>query len=142
MMAVPRDVSWANPLDNFGNPKPSLIVKLIAYFNAFGEQGYRANMTDKRRERLAKKSGNKIGGVVYFISRGKGMWYGRQQHLAAGIWAKRGTHGVDIAPVFLFVKKGSYRQVIDLSSIGESTVIRHWKPEFDRELVTAIRNSK
>lgn len=139
MMTVPRDSSWANPLDSYGNPKPSFIVQLIAYFNGFGEQGYRANMTDKRRKSLAKigksAGGYKtINGVQYFISRGRGMWFGREQHLAAGIWARRGTHGVVIAPVFLFVRKANYRQVIDLEKLGEGIVRRWWPRQFDRWL--------
>lgn len=137
IMTVPRNSSWANPLDGFGNPKPSLIVQLIAYFNAFGEQGYKANMTDKRRRSLAKvgksSGGYKtINGVQYFISRGRGMWYGRQQHLPAGIWAKRGVHGVDVAPVFLFVRVGTYDRVIDLDALGTGIVRRWWPRQFGR----------
>lgn len=138
IMVAPTD-SWANPLDAHGNPSRGLIVRLISYFGAFGEQGYKANMTPERRARLAKigrnDSGYKtIGGVAYFISRGPGMWYGRQQHLAAGIWAKRGTHGVDIAPVFLFVRRGAYRRMFDLERIGRDVVARKWKLQFDRWL--------
>lgn len=40
--------------DGNGNVKGSFIVRLLAYFNAFGEQGYRANMNDRGRKRLAK----------------------------------------------------------------------------------------
>ena len=147
IMVVPKGDSWANPLDGYGNPKPGLITQLISYFGAFGEQGFRANMTKKRKDRLAKRgvsaAGYKtINGVVYFISRGRGMWYGRQQHLAAGIWAKRGTHGSDVAPVFLFVRQGNYQQIIDLEGIGQAVVDDRWHPVFKRELETALRNAR
>jgi hypothetical protein len=140
MMTVPRDASWANPLDSYGNPRPSFITQLISYFGAFGEQGFRANMTDKRKNKLANRgvteSGYKtINGVIYFISRGPGMWYGRRQHMAAGIWAKRGTHGSEVAPVFLFVeRKKEYRKVIDLDAIGRAVVGQKWRRQFNRWL--------
>lgn len=147
VMAVPRESSWANPLDTYGNPKPSFIVQLISYFSAFGEVGYKANMTDKRRAVLAKSkqsvAGYKtINGVVYFISRGRGMWFGRPQHLPAGIWAKRGTHASDVAPVFLFVRAGTYRQMIDLHAIGAAVVDKNFNEEFNKELTRALANAK
>lgn len=143
-MLVPGD---ACPLDSFGNPPRALIVQLISYFNAFGEVGYKANMTDKRRAKLAKvgrsASGYKtIGGVQYFVSRGRGMWYGRPQHLPAGIWAKTGVHGVDVKPIFMFVRTGHWRQFIDLQRIGQQVVGKRWQQEFERELAVAMRNAK
>lgn len=142
IMTVPRNVSWANPLDSFGNPKASLIVQLISYFNAAGEQGYRANMTDKRRKAIGKRKAGVIRGVEYFISRGPGMWYGRQQRLAAGIWAKRGTHGSDVAPVFLFVRAGAYGKVIDLDAIGRAIVGQKWDRQFNRWLSFKLRGAR
>lgn len=132
----------ACPLDGNGNPPRSLIVQLISYFKAFGEQGYKSNMTDKRRGTLAKagrsESGYKtINGVVYFISRGPGTWYGRPQHLPAGIWAKSGTHGVKVAPVFLFVKAGHWGKAIDLDSLARATVAR----EFPKRFSVALREA-
>jgi hypothetical protein len=147
IMTVPRDASWANPLDSFGNPKASFIVQLISYFNAAGEQGYKSNMTDKRRDSIAKRGKSESGyrtinGVVYFISRGHGMWFGRQQRLAAGIWAKRGIHGSDIAPVFLFVRTGAYGKIIDLDAIGRAVVDQKWERQFNRWLQFSIRSAK
>ncbi len=80
-------------LDAWGNVQRGLIVQLLSYFAAFGEQGYRANATDRSRARRAKRGRTEEGfvtirGVEYFISRGPGMWYGRLQHLPRGIWAR------------------------------------------------------
>ncbi len=135
------------PLDGYGNPSRALIVQLISYFSAFGEVGYRANMTDKRKAKLAKigrtASGYKtIGGVQYFISRGKGTWYGREQHLPAGIWSKTGTHGSNVTPIFMFVRAGRWRRFIDLERIGQQVVNQRWQPEFNRELSTAMSNAR
>lgn len=140
---VPASNSWAMPLDGNGNAPRGLIVQLIAYFKAFGEQGYKANMTDKRRAKLANvgRTGagyRAINGVVYFVSQGKG----RGQHLPAGIWAKRGTHGSDIAPVFLFVRPGRYGKMFDLEAIARKTINRVWQPNFDAALTAALASAR
>lgn len=146
--------SWANPLDVYGNPKASLITRLIAYFGAFGESGYRANMTAKSKARLAKKRRGaggylQIQGVQYFVSRGRGTWQGagawrngRTQNLPAGIWAKRGTHGADVAPVFLFVKSAQYRQMFDLRGTAEKIVDKNASREFQSALHNSLRTAK
>lgn len=111
-------------LDAFGNIKRSFMVRLIAYFQAFGEQGYRANTTDKRRLKIAKLSRSEegyktINGVVYFYSPGKGRANGKTSHLARGIWQRKGIHGVLVSPVLLFVKpKKPYRQLVNIQPIG------------------------
>jgi len=136
MMMVP---GGACPLDSYGNPKPSFIAQLISYFGAFGEQGYRANMKDKRRAKLANKgktaSGYKtINGVEYFISYGKRgkpggdrYMHGRfDQHLAPGIWARSGIHGAVVKPIFAFVRVGYWSQMINLQDVANRTISRVW----------------
>lgn len=152
-MAVPKTTSWANPLDSYGNANPRKIVQLLSYFRAFGEQGYKANMTDKRKRQLAKAGRTEAGyrsinGVVYFISRGRGQWVGRRawrngrtQHLPAGIWAKRGIHGSDVAPVFLFVRQPRYRRLIDLPQIGRE-VMADFPREFEKSLRKALATAR
>lgn len=121
----------ACPLDQFGNAPASFIRQLLSYLGAAEiNAGYRANMTDKRKSKLANigktESGYKtINGVIYFISRGPGNWFGsrswkfgRSQHLPMGIWRKSGIHGVKTDPVFLFVRQGTYSKVIDLERIA------------------------
>lgn len=146
--------SWANPLDIYGNPKAALITRMISYFGAFGETGYRANMTAKSKARLAKKRRGASGyvtiqGVQYFVSRGRGTWQGagawrngRVQNLPAGIWAKRGTHGADVAPVFLFVKGAWYRQMFDLHGTAEKIVDKNASREFQSALHNSLRTAK
>lgn len=135
-------------LNAYGNVSPGLIVQLISYFGAFGEQGYKANATDRSRARRAKKRRSsagflKINGVEYFISRGPGEYIGRNtwksgryQHLPPGIWSRRGTHGVDIAPVFLFVKTTRYRKRIDLEAVARNIDL---PGIIAREFVRALR---
>lgn len=134
---APRSDNWAVKLDAYGNLRASLIVKLLAYFKAFGESGYKANMSGGKLQKLAKlkrnKSGHKtIGGVVYFVSFGKG----RGNNLAPGIWAKRGTHGSDVVPVVIFTKDSpTYRPRFRFYAIAEQTI----RNEFNRQFQLALR---
>ena len=158
MAAIPAKSSWAIRLDPYGNMSPGQIVQILAYFQAFGEQGYKANMDARGRAKLAKMRGGaagsgrgarSIGGVVYFVSRGKGNWFGggswaggRMQHLPPGIWAKRGTHGADIAPVLMFVRRPTYRQRIDLLAIGTEVVGEEIQKDFSAALAYEIGKLK
>lgn len=104
-------------LDAYGNIKGSFIVQLLSYFQAFGEQGYRANMTAKRRDKLAAKGVTDrgyrtISGVQYFVAWG-GVRSGRSSHLHYGIWSRSGTHGVVVKPIIMFVRTPRYSPRLD-----------------------------
>jgi len=53
MAIVPGD---ACPLDAYGNIPRGLIIQILSYFRAFGEQGYTANITPKQKAKLRKGS--------------------------------------------------------------------------------------
>lgn len=118
------------PIDAFGNVPPAFIRMLLSYLGAAETTlGQRSNMTDKRKAKIANlsrtESGYKtINGAVYFVSRGKGNWFGarswmqgREQKLPMGIWKKSGIHGVKVEPIFMFVRQGTYGKAIDLEQI-------------------------
>lgn len=125
--AIPSD-PYPGSADAFGNLKGGFLVQLIAYFQAFGEQGFKANATEKTIKKLQNKQG--IGsiaakkvyqttlGVRYFVSYGK-LRGNRSSHLEPGIWASKGTHGADVRPVLLFVKAGRYKVRLDLKSVAQ-----------------------
>lgn len=146
MAAVPpSNSSWAVTLNSYGNVPSSLIVVLLSYFQAFGEQGYKANSTTKTRARRAKMgrtaTGYKtINGVIYFT-----VLPGRthtRHFKQPGIYAKRGIHGVDVAPVLLFVRRPSYQRRIDLERIATEVVRKEFDAIFDRELSAAIGSAR
>jgi len=144
---VPGD---AAQLDAFGNMPASFIVKLMSYLQAFSEQGYSANATAKGKARTEKRGRSArgfatINGVAYFISRGKGNWFGagswqhgRSQHLPPGIWAKRGIHGADVQPIVRFVRVPVYRQRIHLEQNVARVVDRDAASEFFKNLNAAM----
>lgn len=112
----------ANPFpgsaDAYGNVKGSFLVQLIAYFQAFGEQGYKANTTPKRIKAIQKGTA-KTAGRRYFVSYGRLRGNPKQRHFAPGIWAAMGPGGVDVRPVLMFVKAGSYRVRLDLDRVAQ-----------------------
>lgn len=145
MAAVPSSYIDPQHIDAFGNVRGSFIVQLLSYLQAFGEQGYRANMTQRRRDALAQRGRTErgyatINGVQYFVSYGPGERNGRQQHLAAGIWSRRGIHGSDLRPVFLFTKSmPTYNRTLDLQSIGERVVSARYATAFARRLGRVLK---
>lgn len=138
----------ANPFpgseDGFGNLKGPFLVQLISYFQAFGEQGYRANMSNRTRAnlarggtaaRLAKVAGPQLG-RRYFVSYGRlrggarttraGEPDARASNLPPGIWAVLGASGAVVKPVVMFVRKGTYKPRLDLDSIGKSPAVQDY----------------
>lgn len=151
--AVPGHSIPDKELDGYGNIRQSFIVMLMSYFQAFGEQGYRANATDKsraRRAKMGKTSGYRaIKGVVYFVSRGKGNYFGggswrngRMQHLRPGIWAKTGIHGVDVKPIIMFVSSAQYRIRLDMEETSRQAMRDNFNPTFSRRFANAMATAR
>ena len=143
----------AAPLDGYGNVPVAFQRTLISYFKGFSEQGFRANMNDKRKAKMADKRYHmgalRTNGVEYFISRGRGQWFGggswqrgMVQHLAPGIYSRTSIHGCDIKPVLMFVRKGRYRKRIDLPKFTEEVVNQRFNTHFRTALQQAIRTAK
>lgn len=136
---VPGD---AVPLDQYGNIKGSFIVQLISYFGAFGEQGYKANMTARRKANLAKvgrtANGYKtINGVEYFVATGK-LRSGRSSHLHAGIWSRTGIHGSNVKPILMFVRTPSYSKRLDFYGRPVKAALDKFNPRLRYHLRTTI----
>ena len=144
--AIPRD-PYPGSDDGRGNLKGSFLVQIISYFQAFGEQGYRANMTDKRKRNLRKQQG--IGyiatkkvykttlGVRYFVSYGRMRDTGTR-HLPAGIWAASGVHDVTLKPVLMFVPSGSYQPRLSMDDVNQAADTQNY---LDRRVRFRIREA-
>lgn len=99
--------------DSYGNMSPGQIVQILSYFKAFGQQGYRANITDKKKAKMWKGSKKKIG-TAYFAGRPGG---GR---LPLGIYQRFNLgHGSAIKPVMIYTKhKPTYTKRWPFEEIG------------------------
>jgi len=137
--------------DGYGGIKASFIVRLLSYLQAFGEQGFKANMKAKGIRRLARfgktDSGFKrIGGVQYFVSYGRLRSLNADsdalQHLKPGIWQRSGTHGSDVKPVFLFTKVPSYAKRLRLGEVISRAVQENLPRAFDQRLRRALASAR
>ncbi|WP_415838023.1 hypothetical protein [Polaromonas hydrogenivorans] len=122
--------------DGRGNIRGPFLVQLITYFQASGEQGYKANMTDKRK-RAIHKGTVKTTGRRYFVAYGR-LRSGKTQHLAPGIWAASGPYGVDVRPVLIFVRAPSYQPRLSMERVAKSVDVQDY---LDRRLRFRIREA-
>lgn len=132
----------ACPLDGYGNIPAGFIVQILSYMRAFGEQGYKANITDKRKKALAK--GSKRGqGFEYFVSKGKGEWFGKEQHVPPGIWKRIGfSQGSAIKPIMMFVKEPSYSKRFPFYETAQKVIDKNLMDNFYKAFDEAVRTAK
>lgn len=127
----------AAKIDAYGNMSRGQIVQIVSYFKSFGEQGYSANMTDKKIARLAKGS-KRTGahGVSYFIGRPAG---GR---LPLGVWQKTYLgHGSAIKPIIIFAKLPTYRAQLDVPGIAKRVISERFVIELKQAMEQAKRTA-
>jgi hypothetical protein len=121
--------------DQYGNMEKSQIVQIISYFQGFGEQGYRANMTAQRKKKLAKGTKTTRGYAYFAIQPGK--------HLHPGIYQRTSfAWGSSPKPVLIFVKKTRYEKRFDFYQVGQDTVDRVWQDEFYMAFDDVVRARK
>lgn len=110
--------------DGRGNMRGPFLVQLISYFQAFGEQGFKANMSDKRKAALQKGTTKNVG-RRYFVAYGK-LRSGKTSHLAPGIWAVVGATGADVRPVLMFVRTPSYTPRLSMERISKKADVDNY----------------
>lgn len=126
--AIPRE-PYPGSDDGRGNLRGAFLAQLISYFQAYSEVGFRANMSARRKAKLedrttyssiaTRRQQKMIRGVAYFVAHGR-LRDDASRHLEPGIWAKSGTHGSDIRPVLLFVKRPTYTPRISMQAIADA----------------------
>lgn len=117
-------------LDGYGNMSRGQIVQILAFFRAFPELGYKANMTDKGKARLARGS-KRVQGFTYFVGT-------PGDRLPLGIYQRVSfARGTAIKPVLLFVRSAMYEAVFDFEYVVEKTVETDFQGEFLRAFVEA-----
>lgn len=110
--------------DGRGNLRGAFLQQLLSYLQAYSEQGYKANMTAKRKAGLQRGT-KRAEGRRYFVAYGK--WReGRGAHLAPGIWAASGTGGAVLRPVLMFVRPGNYKPRISMDAIAKQADLQNY----------------
>ena len=122
--------------DGRGNVRGPFLVQLITYFQASGEQGFKANMTDKRKRSIHKGTA-KTAGRRYFVAYGR-LRSGKTSHLTPGIWAAQGAYGVDVRPVLMFIHAPSYQPRLSMERVAKSVDVQDY---LDRRLRFRIREA-
>ena len=134
MYIVPGD---AAALDQYGNMSSGQIVQIISWFNGFGEQGYQANMSDKRRIALGKDRRNGSRGFAYFaLTKAHGK-------LLPGIYQRFSTgFGSAIKPVMIFVRKSGYRPRLDFYGVANRAARAEFAVQFDIAFKQAMATAR
>lgn len=126
-------------LDAFGNIPVSFINQIISYFGAVYKSGYNAEMTTKKKKRLAKGSKATGFGYEYFVSHGKASG----STLPPGIYKRaKFSAGTAIKPMLMFVKEPAYAKRFPFYEIGKDAFSKHWKKYFDEALTNALKTAK
>ena len=120
--------------DGRGNLRGPFLGQLISYFRASPEQGYSANMTDRRRRNINRGTA-RTAGRRYFIAYGR-LRSGVTEHLSPGIWAAQGTGGVDVRPVLMFARAPTYTSRLSMERITEQADLQNY---LDKRLRFRIR---
>jgi hypothetical protein len=125
----------AAKLDANGNLDRGQIVQILSYFKAFPEAGYKANMTDKRRQQLAKGSKARQG-FVYFVGR-------PGDRLPLGVWQRvRFAGGSAIKPVMIFVPHATYEAIFNFEYVGKITMDRKFNQHFEQAFEFAKKSAR
>lgn len=151
--AIPA-VPFPGSEDGHGNIRGPFLVQLIAYFQAFGEQGYKANMNQRGRDRLRaggtkrQQNAGPTLGRRYFVAYGsirggvrrtaKGDFDRRVGNLKPGIWAVLGNSGAVVRPVLMFVRAGSYQPRFTMEQVSERAGVQDY---LDRRVRFRIREA-
>lgn len=113
-------------LDAYGNMSRGQIVQILSYFRAFPEAGYKANMSDKRREALQRRQG-----FAYFVGR-------PGDRLPLGVYQRvQFARGTAVRAVMIFVRNVVYQKTFDFGYVATSTIEQHFAAEFTRALAEA-----
>lgn len=138
---VALPVEETTPLDQYGNIQRGLIIELLAYFRAFGEQGYHANISnDKKTKMFENRIVKKRGKNFWKMKRGYRYFFiqPNQSHLAPGIY-KRFRGGRKLLCLIKFVPQANYHKRFRFAEVGQHAVDVAWQAHFQAAIDYAIR---
>lgn len=133
MIIVPGEEA---PIDAHGNIPHGFFMQMMSYFKA---NRSKFDWTSKKGYRSTKHAPTDAK-VEYFVSRGRGNWFGRgswkhgrMQHLPPGIWRRERTEkGSSIKPVIMFVRQPTgYQRYFDLEATAQQALLQHWQAEWN-----------
>ncbi len=143
MAAIPTKRA---PRDQYGNVSTGLITQMLSFFDAFGEQGYRANMGAKGREKRWKTTKKRIGFEFFALQQQQGK-------LFPGIYMRKNYGAADAARVshlqsggayalFFFVPIPKYKRLLDFYGVAEKAALKEYNAQFPVMLEQAMRTAR
>lgn len=132
--AVPGDGAKR---DAFGNMQGGQITQILAYFRAFRDRGFDANIADRNKLKRGTRK-NPIG-ISYFVGRpGDGR-------APLGVWQR--AHSklgkiTSVTPILIFVDAARYEPIYDFEFVANSVLRRRTGPVLDREIAHAIATAR
>lgn len=131
------------PLDKHGNVEAGLIIKLLSFFQAFNESGFRANADAKGRAKIGRSFARKrkVKDAEFFIVSDRGK---SKSKLHPGIWARfKFAKGVAVKPILMFVRTPFYRRpVINLEKTANKVIERDISNEFNVAIRRALATAR
>lgn len=122
--------------DAFGNMSRGQIVQILSYFNAFSESGFKANATDKTREKLRRGTKRKFGISYFAVQPGDSA-------TTPGIYQRVHTaFGDAIKPVLIFVDRVYYDPIFDFAFVAKRVNEKYFGEEFSKALEYALKTAK
>jgi hypothetical protein len=122
-------------VDSYGNMSRGQIVQILAFFRAFPEMGYKANMTKEGRAKMAKGTKRRAGFSYFAGSPGN--------RLPLGIYQRSALYGGSaIKPVLIFVRSAIYSERFDFEYVVEQVVKAEFSGEFNRAFAEALRSGR
>lgn len=122
----------AAPLDGNGNIPGNVMVQVLSVLQAFGEQGYKANLVSgTRADKRLKRAG-----VSYFVGRpGKG--------LPLGIWERRAfAIGSAVRPFMVFVRAPVYSKRLHFYEIWQNVARVRFPAHMEQALQFAMKTAR
>lgn len=117
-------------IDANGNVSSGQITAILSYLEAFSEDGYKANMSQKGRKKFNAK-------------RGFGYFAGAPNGQPGGIWKRVNfAKGTALRPIFLFVSLPQYKSRLDFFGIGDRVYKEKFAEHFKESLRYALQTAK
>lgn len=126
--------------DAYGNMTRAQLVQIIAFFDAFGQQGYRANLGTKGRERLRRGTRGRQAKEYFAAVPG----VRRTAHMQPGIYEAvfSGFGRAAPRPVLIFVRTIAYRKRWDFEGIARRYIARHAADAWANAWAEALRTAR
>lgn len=121
-------------LDAYGNMSRGQIVQIISQLGAFNLAGASQNATSSRRSRAKRAV------VGYFVARKGEEKSGRVQHLASGIYLRKGL--ATVLPVLLFVKHVRYKERFRFFDVAQRIVQERFPERFEQAYAMAQKTAR